>query len=103
MKPKSIRRRRCRGSASVAPGANAQITDDWQFRAILYGYFPDIGGSTSFPAGSTGGNIDVNASTIIDSLKFTFMGLSRHARDAGAAWSISCTSTSAVPNRRRET
>ncbi len=59
---------------SIAPNASAQTTDDWQFRAIIYGYFPDIGGSTSFPAGTGGGNIDVSASNIIDSLKFTFMG-----------------------------
>ncbi len=75
MKPKSIFViALVAGFASVAPGADAQTSDDWQFRAILYGYFPDIGGSTSFPAGSTGGNIDVSSSTLIDSLKFTFMG-----------------------------
>jgi hypothetical protein len=47
--------------------------DDWQFRAIIYGYLPDIGGSTTFPAG-TGSSISVDADTIISNLKFTFMG-----------------------------
>jgi hypothetical protein len=50
-----------------------QRPDDWQFRAIIYGYLPDIGGKTTFPAGS-GSSINVDASTIISNLKFTFMG-----------------------------
>ena len=50
-----------------------QLPDDWQFRAIIYGYLPDIGGKTTFPAG-TGSSINVDASTIISHLKFTFMG-----------------------------
>jgi len=57
---------------SAAVHAQAR-PDDWQFHAILYGYFPDIGGKTTFPAGS-GSSIDVSADTIIDNLKFTFMG-----------------------------
>ncbi len=47
--------------------------DDWQFRAIIYGYLPDIGGTTTFPAGG-GSSINVDADTIISNLKFTFMG-----------------------------
>ncbi len=57
---------------SSTAGAQAR-PDDWQFRAIIYGYLPDIGGSTTFPAG-TGSSINVDASTIISHLKFTFMG-----------------------------
>lgn len=33
----------------------------WQFSATIYGWFPDIGGQTSFPAGA--GDIDVDIST----------------------------------------
>lgn len=62
------------GLGAVATRAEAQVTDEWRMRAVIYGYFPDIGGSTSFPTGTTG-NIDVNASTVISNLKFTFMGL----------------------------
>ena len=41
--------------------AHAQSMDDkWQFQAILYGYFPSLGGTTSFPAGSSG-SIDVDS------------------------------------------
>ena len=29
-----------------------QPSDQWQFRAVLYGWFPEINGSTTFPAGS---------------------------------------------------
>jgi len=47
--------------------------DDWEFRAVIYGYFPDIGGSTTFPAG-TGSSISVDADKIMSNLKFTFMG-----------------------------
>jgi hypothetical protein len=50
-----------------------QSADDWKFRASVYGWLPSIGGSTTFPAG-TGSSINVDASQIIDSLKFTFMG-----------------------------
>ena len=54
--------------------AIAQSNDDWQFRALIYGYFPDIGGTTQFPNRAGGGSINVDASTLIDNLKFTFMG-----------------------------
>lgn len=58
----------------VSHPAMAQApSDEWQFRAIIYGYFPDIGGTTTFPAGS-GTSINVDADTIISNLKFTFMG-----------------------------
>lgn len=50
-----------------------QLSDQWQFRASVYGWLPDIGGKTTFPAG-TGTSINVDSSTIIDSLKFAFMG-----------------------------
>jgi hypothetical protein len=57
----------------VAPAAAAQqLSDEWQFRAAIYGWLPDVKGSTTFPAGS--GSINVDASQIISSLKFTFMG-----------------------------
>jgi len=61
--------------AAMAPSIvlAQQPSDQWQFRAALYGWFPDIGGKTTFPAG-TGSNIDVTSDTIINNLKFTFMG-----------------------------
>lgn len=61
--------------AAMAPTivSAQQLSDQWQFRASVYGWLPDIGGTTTFPAG-TGTSINVDASTIIDSLKFTVMG-----------------------------
>ena len=62
---------------TVFPGvAGAQtqtLTDTWKFDAILYGYFPQIGGSITFPTG-TQSNISVDPSNYIGNLKFAFMG-----------------------------
>jgi hypothetical protein len=61
--------------AAAAPhAAQAQSMDAWKWEASIYGWFPAIGGSTSFPASSGGSNIDVSAQDVIDALKFTFMG-----------------------------
>ncbi len=49
-------------------------TDTWQWGASIYGWFPAIGGSTSFPATGTGPSIDVSSQQVIDALKFAFMG-----------------------------
>jgi len=72
-----------------AERANAQLTDEWRFRAIVYGYFPTIGGSTSFPAGSSD-RISVNADTIIDNLKFAFMGFAEARKGTMADSSMCC-------------
>ncbi|MDM0110985.1 hypothetical protein QTI66_02440 [Variovorax sp. J22R133] len=49
-------------------------TGNWRYSLSVYGYFPSIGGSSSVPSTPGGPTIDVNAGTVIDSLKFTFMG-----------------------------
>ena len=59
-------------SALMPAAASAQTTDQWQYGAVMYGWLPTIGGKTTFPAGS--GNINVDVDTILDHLKFTFMG-----------------------------
>ena len=71
----------CIGAGALMPvSAGAQSTPapwdsgKWQFAATLYGYFPDIGGKLSFPVSTGGSSINVNANTLIDSLKFAFMG-----------------------------
>ena len=59
----------------VAPGASrAQASDDWKFQAIVYGYLPSVGGTTTFPAGGGSSSATIDASTILENLKFTFMG-----------------------------
>jgi hypothetical protein len=59
--------------ATLSGTALAQSADDWMFHAFIYGYLPDIHGSTSFPNGR-GDSINVDAADIIHHLKFTFMG-----------------------------
>jgi hypothetical protein len=61
-------------AVGVSATAHAQdMSDKWEFKAALYGWLPDIGGSTTYPSG-TGSSITVDADKILDSLKFTFMG-----------------------------
>ena len=70
----------------LAPmAASAQTSDKWEYGAIIYGWFPTIGGKTTFPAG-TGTTIDVNADTILDNLKFTFMGSFEARKDQWGAF-----------------
>lgn len=65
----------CAATALLAPlSAEAQAADRWEFTATLYGWFPDLSGSTTFPPGSGGSSIHVDVGTILDNLDFTFMG-----------------------------
>ncbi len=69
-------------TASGLPGtAAAQASDGWQFQAVIYGYFPDIGGKSDFPVRTGGSDINVDASTIINNLKFVFMGTFEARKD----------------------
>jgi hypothetical protein len=63
------------GLAALAPSCviAQEISDDWQFAAALYGWFPDIGGNTQLPLGG-GGSIGVDISTLLDHLKMTGQG-----------------------------
>ena len=59
----------------AAQGASAQpISNDWQFHAIIYAFLPEIGGSTKFPVETGGSSVNVDADTILNNLKFAFMG-----------------------------
>lgn len=53
---------------------HAQQADAWKWQATVYGYLPDIGGTTTFPQGGAGSDVTLDAATIIDKLKMTFMG-----------------------------
>jgi hypothetical protein len=46
--------------------------DRWRWQAAIYAYLPAIGGTTIFP--SPGTDVSVDAQTIIENLKMTFMG-----------------------------
>ena len=65
----------CATAAMSPVGASAQAVDAWQFQGSLYLYLPTIGGSTTFPpSGGGGSGISIDAKTILDNLKMTFMG-----------------------------
>lgn len=53
---------------------HAQTPEDWRFQAALNVYLPDIGGSTTFPQGGAGSDVTLDAGTILENLKMTFMG-----------------------------
>ena len=75
------------GFAPIAAQAQA-ANDKWQWEAAIYGWFPAIGGTTSFPSnGSSGPNLDVSAQDVIDALKMTFMGQIEVRRGTWGAWS----------------
>jgi len=61
--------------------AAAQAADGWQFQTVIYGYLPDIGGRSAFPPRTGGADVNVDASTIIDNLKFVFMGTFEARKD----------------------
>lgn len=61
-------------AAAVPLAAQAQASEPWKWEAAIYGYFPSIGGTTAFPANSSGSTIDVSSDDVIDALKFGFMG-----------------------------
>ena len=61
-------------SAALLPAAlYADTSDSWEFGASIYGWFPDISGSTAFPHGG-GGDFTVPVGDILDKLQFTFQG-----------------------------
>ena len=59
--------------AAPAPSL-AQGADAWTFQAIVYGYLPDIGMKTTFHGSGGSSDAGIDAATILDTLKFTFMG-----------------------------
>lgn len=63
-------------AAALAPlTVHAQApADKWQGELGIYGWFPAIGGSTSFPTGGSGPSLDVSSQDVIDALKMVFMG-----------------------------
>jgi len=52
---------------------SASETEPWQFGVSIYGWFPDITGTTAFePSG--GGDFEIDIEDILDNLEFTLMG-----------------------------
>ncbi|MEJ8857614.1 hypothetical protein WKW79_23785 [Variovorax robiniae] len=61
-------------AAAHAEVAGAPAEGPWRFGLSIYGYLPSLSSGASVPTSPGGATIDVNASKIVDSLKFTFMG-----------------------------
>jgi hypothetical protein len=69
------------GATALASAAFAQDTSpDWQFRASLYGFLPDVSSTAALPTGST--DIEVEADDLLDHTDAAFMGLieAQHGR-----------------------
>ena len=64
----------CAFAALSPTDSAAQTADAWKWQASIYGYLPDIGGTTTFPQSAGGSDVTLDASTILDNLKMTFMG-----------------------------
>jgi hypothetical protein len=59
---------------AIPATGHAQQADAWKWQAAIYGYFPDLGGTSTFPQAAAGSDVTIDSSKIIDALKFTFMG-----------------------------
>lgn len=67
----------CALAATLPLTALAQDSGDaLEWRATIYGWLPDLSGTTNFPTGPGGDSpdISVDVDTILDSLDMTFMG-----------------------------
>jgi hypothetical protein len=58
----------------ASTAATAQTADSWKWQASIYAYLPDISGRTTFPETGGSGGSTLDAETILDNLKMTFMG-----------------------------
>ena len=58
---------------AVAQTQTQSLPDTWKFDAYIYGFFPQLGGSVTFPSGTTV-NFTVDAKDVISNLKFAAMG-----------------------------
>lgn len=71
--------------AAVPLAAQAQASA-WQFEASIYGWFPAVSGTTSFPPNGNGPSVDVSMGDVIDALKFAFMGTFEARNGAWGVW-----------------
>lgn len=75
MTPTTVRGIAAIAAAALLPlSAQAQADEPWKFQVGLYGWFPGISGSSSYPVQTGGANLDVSMGDVLDALKFTFQG-----------------------------
>jgi hypothetical protein len=60
-------------AAAETPQVSAE-SDNWQFSASLYGWFPSVGGTANFPAAGTSTDFNVDAGSLLKHLEFGFAG-----------------------------
>lgn len=60
--------------------------NEWEWGLTIYGWFPTISGQTKFPATGSGPSIDVDADTILENLKFVFMGTLEAQKGEWGVW-----------------
>ena len=58
---------------AIADDKAASAAGAWTYEASLYLFLPSVGGTTTFPAGGSGVNVDVS-NILLENLNFTFMG-----------------------------
>lgn len=62
-------------AATTHSSADAQArSDETQFKATVYGWFPGISGTTEFPSSAGGPSIEVDAKDLVEDLEMAFMG-----------------------------
>src|SRR5215468_10282538 len=71
---------------AVFPTPAQTPPDQWQFSAILYGYFPTLKGSATFPSGNPA-NITVDPHQILNNLNIAGMGAFELRRGLGYTFS----------------
>lgn len=73
--------------AAAAPlAAQAQSSESWQYELSIYGWFPGISGTTSFPPNGNGPNVDASMGDVLDALKFAFFGTFEARKGAWGLW-----------------
>ena len=73
--------------AATSPlAAQAQTADPWQFEVSIYGWFPGISGTTSFPPSGNGPRVDVSMGDVLDALKFAFFGTFEARKGQWGLW-----------------
>lgn len=60
------------GLASAPPAIAAETANDWEFRILGYGFFPDIQANARFPAGGAA-EIDISAEDLLENAHFAAM------------------------------
>ena len=63
----------CAGALSSGSAAAQSLSDEWRFRAVIYGWAPRITTGVTFPGGNTAESV-MNFHTILDHLKLAGFG-----------------------------